>query len=63
MLALFQLLGWADPGAAGKLLAVLLQLVLCGGIAVLGHATMIWCQRVFAVLVSVALIVVPFVKR
>jgi nucleobase:cation symporter-1, NCS1 family len=58
LLALFQLLGWADPGAAGKLLAVLLQLVLCGGIAVLGHATMIWCQRVFAVLVSVALFVV-----
>jgi NCS1 family nucleobase:cation symporter-1 len=58
LLALFQLLGWADPGAAGKLSAVSLQLVLCGGIAVLGHATMIWCQRVFAVLVSVALIVV-----
>jgi purine-cytosine permease-like protein len=58
LIALFQLLGWADPGAAGKLLAVLLQLVLCGGIAVLGHATMIWIQRIFAVLVSAALIVV-----
>jgi NCS1 family nucleobase:cation symporter-1 len=58
LLSLFQLLHWADPGAAGKLLAVLLQLLLCGGIAVLGHATMIWIQRVFAVLVSAALIVV-----
>lgn len=58
LLALFHLLGWANPGAAGKLLAVLLQLVLCGGIAVLGHATMVWFQRFFAVLVSVALIVV-----
>src|ERR1700722_2523412 len=58
LLALFQLLGWADPGAAGKLLAVLLQLVLCGGIAVLGHATMIWFQRIFAALVGVALLVV-----
>jgi nucleobase:cation symporter-1, NCS1 family len=58
LLALFHLLGWADPGATGKLLAVLLQLVLCGGIAVLGHATMIWFQRVFAVLVSAALLVV-----
>jgi NCS1 family nucleobase:cation symporter-1 len=58
LIALFQLLGWADPGAAGKLLAVLLQLVLCGGIAVLGHATMVWIQRIFAVLVSAALIVV-----
>lgn len=58
LLALFQFLGWADPGAAGKLLSVSLQLVLCGGIAVLGHATMIWCQRVFAVSVSVALVIV-----
>src|SRR5882757_5315638 len=39
LLALFHLAGWSDPGATGKLLAVLLQLVLCGGIAVLGHAT------------------------
>jgi purine-cytosine permease-like protein len=58
LLALFHLLGWAEPGAAGKLLAVLLQLVLCGGVAVLGHATMIWFQRGFALLVSAALILV-----
>lgn len=58
LLALFRMLGWADPGGVGKLLAVLLQLVLCGGIAVLGHATMIWFQRVFAVLVTAALIIV-----
>jgi nucleobase:cation symporter-1, NCS1 family len=58
LLALFRLLGWVDPGAVGKLLGVLLQLALCGGIAVLGHATMIWFQRVFAVLVSAALGVV-----
>jgi adenosylhomocysteine nucleosidase len=55
ILAALRLLGWSDPGPAGKLLAVLLQLVLCGGIAVLGHATMIWFQRIFAVLVSGAL--------
>jgi nucleobase:cation symporter-1, NCS1 family len=62
LLALFRLLGWVDPGVSGKLLAVLLQLVLCGGIAVLGHATMIWFQRVFAVLVSAALgVVIVFV--
>lgn len=58
LLALFKLLHWSDPGAAGKWLAVALQLLLCGGIAVLGHATMVWFQRVFAVLVSAALIVV-----
>jgi purine-cytosine permease-like protein len=58
LLALFRLLGWEDPGSLGKLVAVVLQLVLCGGIAVLGHATMVWFQRFFAVLVSAALIVV-----
>ena len=58
LLALFHLLGWTDPGATGKLLAVLVQLILCGGIAVLGHATMIWFQRVFAVCVGAALVMV-----
>ena len=58
VLALFKLLGWNDPGNMGKLLAVLLQLVMCGGIAVLGHATMVWFQRIFAALVGVALLLV-----
>ena len=58
LLALFGWLGWAHAGATGKLLAVLVQLILCGGIAVLGHATMIWCQRIFAVLVTAALALV-----
>ncbi len=58
LLALFEVLGWKDPSIAGKLIAVLLQLVLCGGIAVLGHATMVWFQRVFAALVGGALLMV-----
>jgi NCS1 family nucleobase:cation symporter-1 len=58
LLALFKVVGWDDSGSAGKLIAVLLQLVLCGGIAVLGHATMVWFQRVFSALVGVALLVV-----
>jgi nucleobase:cation symporter-1, NCS1 family len=58
LLALFQGLGWNDAGNAGKLVAVLLQLLLCGGIAVLGHATMVWFQRIFAALVGVVLLVV-----
>jgi NCS1 family nucleobase:cation symporter-1 len=58
LLALFQVVGWNDSGNPGKLVAVLLQLVLCGGIAVLGHATMVWFQRVFAALVGTALLVV-----
>jgi nucleobase:cation symporter-1, NCS1 family len=58
LLALFQVVGWKDSGALGKLLAVSLQLVLCGGIAVLGHATMVWFQRVFAALVGTALLII-----
>ena len=58
VLALFQLLGWSAPGNAGKLLAVVLQLLLCGGIAVLGHATMVWFQRIFAAAVSMVLLLV-----
>ena len=58
LIALFKLLGWNDPGNSGKLFAVLLQLVMCGGIAVLGHATMVWFQRIFAALVGAALLLV-----
>ncbi|HTV80652.1 MAG TPA: cytosine permease [Steroidobacteraceae bacterium] len=58
VLALFRLLGWSAPGGAGKLLAVMLQLLLCGGIAVLGHATMVWFQRFFAVAVGAAFLAV-----
>ena len=58
LLALVRLLGWEEPGSLGKLLAVVLQLVLCGGIAVLGHATMVWFQRIFAVSIGAALLLV-----
>ena len=58
LMALFELCGWHQSGAAGKLAAVLLQLALCGGIAVLGHATMLWFQRVFAPLITLALLTV-----
>lgn len=58
LLALFELLGWSHPGAIGKLVATGLQLMLCGGIAVLGHATMVWFERVFAVIVTLALALV-----
>jgi len=58
LLALFEVLGWHDSGRAGKLLAVFVQLALCGGIAVLGHATMVWFQKIFAALVGLALLTV-----
>jgi nucleobase:cation symporter-1, NCS1 family len=58
LLALFDVLGWTSSGSTGKLAAVLLQLVLCGGIAVLGHATMVWFQRIFTALIGIALVLV-----
>jgi NCS1 family nucleobase:cation symporter-1 len=58
VVALFKVLGWSEPGGSGKLLAVVLQLVLCGGVAILGHATMVWFQRMFAVVISAALLLV-----
>lgn len=58
LLALFDILGWRHSGSPGKLIAVLLQLVLCGGIAILGHATMVWFQRIFAALLGTALLLV-----
>jgi purine-cytosine permease-like protein len=58
LLALFEVLGWSEPGSTGKWVAVLVQLILCGGIAVLGHATMVWFQRIFAALVGAALLAV-----
>jgi nucleobase:cation symporter-1, NCS1 family len=57
-LALFDLVGWHNSGAPGKLIAVAVQLVFSGGIAVLGHATMIYLQRIFAALLTGALVLV-----
>jgi NCS1 family nucleobase:cation symporter-1 len=45
LLALFQLAGWHGDDTTQKLLAILVQLALAGGIAMLGHATMVFLQR------------------
>lgn len=58
LMALFPLLGWHHPGTVGKLIAVAIQLLLGGGIAVLGHATMVYLQRFFALFLTVALLLV-----
>ena len=60
LLALFELLGWHDSGTVGKLLAVLIQLVCAGGVAMLGHATMVFLQRFAAVLLGAVLLIVLF---
>ena len=52
------MLGWQSAGDAGKVIALLVVFFLSAGIAVLGHATMIWVQRIFAVLLVLTLAVV-----
>ena len=58
LLALFKLAGWQGNEAVQKLLAILLQLVLSGGIAMLGHATMVFLQRYAAYALGAVLLVV-----
>ena len=57
-LSLLGLLGLNRDGVAEKLGAVVIQLAVGGGIAVLGHATMVFLQRFFAVVLGVVLLVV-----
>ena len=56
--ALLPVLGWETAGDAGKVIALVVVFFLSAGIAVLGHATMVWVQRIFAVLLVLTLAVV-----
>ena len=58
LLALMPFLGWEHPGDAGKVLATLVVLGASAVIAIYGHATMVYVQRVFAVALTVVLILV-----
>lgn len=58
LLALFRLIGWQSSDTTGKLLAVCIQLVFAGGVAMLGHATMVLLQRISAVVLGAVLLVV-----
>ncbi len=57
-LSLLSLLGFHQQGPAIKLAAMVVQLALGGGIAVLGHATMVYLQRLFAIGLGVSLLMV-----
>ncbi len=57
-LSLLGLLGFDKDGAAVKVAAVIVQLALGGGIAVLGQATMVFLQRIFAIVLGVVLLAV-----
>ena len=58
LLALMSLLGWEHPGDAGKILATLVVLGASAVIAIYGHATMVYVQRVFAVALTLVLVLV-----
>jgi len=58
LIALMKVLGWHGSDNTGKLLATLILLLLSGGVAVLGHATMVFLQRLFAVILGGALLLV-----
>jgi nucleobase:cation symporter-1, NCS1 family len=58
VLALLGELGWDDPGTAGKLLGLVLVFGVAASLAVLGHATMIFVQRFFAVMLGITVILV-----
>jgi NCS1 family nucleobase:cation symporter-1 len=58
LLALMPILGWEHPGDAGKVLATLLVLGASAVIAIYGHATMVYLQRVFAVALMLVLVLV-----
>jgi len=57
-LSLLGLLGLHTESALAKVAAVVIQLAVGGGVAVLGHATMVWLQRVFAVTLGAVLLLV-----
>jgi nucleobase:cation symporter-1, NCS1 family len=58
--ALLPVLGWHNGGTAGKIIALVVVFFLSALIAVLGHATMVYFQRIFAVLLSLVMVVVFF---
>jgi NCS1 family nucleobase:cation symporter-1 len=58
LLALFNFAGRHGSGTAEKILAIFLQLVLSGGIAMLGHATMVFLQRFAALALGAVLLIV-----
>jgi purine-cytosine permease-like protein len=58
LLALMSELGWTSTGDRERVVATLLVLAASGGIAVYGHATMVYLQRFFAIGVTVVLALV-----
>lgn len=58
VVALFAFLGWDDSGTAGKVIGLIAVYSLSVIVSILGHATVVFIQRVFAVLLAVTMLVV-----
>jgi nucleobase:cation symporter-1, NCS1 family len=56
--ALLPVLGWHNGDTAGKIIALVVVFFLSAVIAVMGHATMVYFQRIFAILLSLVMVVV-----
>jgi nucleobase:cation symporter-1, NCS1 family len=56
--ALLPVLGWHNGGTAGKIIALVLVFFFSALIAILGHATLVYFQRIFAILLTLVMVVV-----
>ena len=58
--ALLPVLGWHNAATVGKIIGLVFVFFLSAVIAVLGHATLVWFQRIFAILLTLVIVVVFF---
>jgi nucleobase:cation symporter-1, NCS1 family len=58
--ALLPVLGWDNSDTAGKIIGLVLVFFLSAVIAVLGHATLVYFQRIFAIALTLVLVGVFF---
>jgi purine-cytosine permease-like protein len=58
--ALLPVLGWENSDTAGKIIALIVVFLLSALVAVLGHGTLVYVQRIFAVMLTGVLAVVFF---
>ncbi|MHB8695024.1 MAG: purine-cytosine permease family protein [Solirubrobacteraceae bacterium] len=58
--ALLEVIGWHNSGTPGKIIALVVTFFISALIAVVGHATLVWFQRIFAVVLTLAMVAVFF---
>lgn len=58
VVAFLEVAGWDEPGTAGKLIGLAVVYLTSVAVALLGHATLMFFQRIFALVLGVVMIVV-----